>query len=97
MTIKLKNLNALLTVLTIIFFMSVGIWTTTGFIADKIHYWASGPEQPPPLPMQSVMDKQQELVDLGYDIAVDGKLGPETQRAWDAAWDNENFRNEVFE
>jgi hypothetical protein len=53
--------------------------------------------QPPTAPMQSVMDKQQELVDLGHDIAVDGKLGPETQAAWDSAWDNENFGNEVFE
>ena len=51
---------------------------------------------PPGKHMQSVMDKQQELVDLGYEITVDGKLGPETQRAWDSAWDNENFGNEVY-
>ena len=41
--------------------------------------------QPEP-PFQSITDKQQELNAMGYDIAVDGKLGPKTQLAWDNAW-----------
>lgn len=53
--------------------------------------------QCPQPPFQSVIDKQQELADLGYDIVVDGKLGPETQQAWNAEWDKRNFSNEVFE
>jgi hypothetical protein len=49
----------------------------------------------PSLP--SVIDIQEQLVERGYEITVDGKCGPETQRAWDSAWDLENFSNEVFE
>lgn len=52
--------------------------------------------QCPQPPFQSVSDKQQELNDLGYEIAVDGKLGPETQAAWDAEWTKRNFGNEVY-
>ena len=68
-------------------------------VISLIAVWSLYPvwsTRPPEMPMQSVMDKQQELVDLGYEIAVDGKLGPDTQQAWDSAWDNENFGNEVY-
>lgn len=35
--------------------------------------------------LPSIMDVQRKLCEMGYDIAVDGVLGPETQRAWEAA------------
>lgn len=57
--------------------------------------YACWPTQPPQPRFESISDKQQQLFDLGYDIAVDGKLGPETQAAWDAEWDKRNF--EVIE
>ena len=66
-----------------------------GFIGMEL-YRERQHECPQP-PFQSVTDKQQELADLGYDIAVDGKLGPETQQAWDTEWDKRNFSNKAFE
>lgn len=35
--------------------------------------------------LPTIVDVQRKLNAMGYVIAVDGRLGPETQKAWDAA------------
>lgn len=34
----------------------------------------------------SIADTQRRLVELGYDVKVDGKVGPQTLAAWDHAF-----------
>ena len=35
------------------------------------------------------IDVQEQLVKLGYDISVDGKIGKETKQAWEKAYCNQ--------
>lgn len=48
----------------------------------------------PLLPSQS--DIQQALVDRGYDIKIDGVIGAESRKAWDAEINNQ-FTREYFQ
>jgi len=41
----------------------------------------------------SIFEFQQTLVDNGYDIKVDGRLGPETEKAWNEMWTHQKFQN----
>lgn len=57
------------------------LWAVLIFGAGWIGYNLHSPE--PYLP--TFRDIQEELVDRGYDIEVDGKIGRKTIEAWDRA------------
>ncbi len=43
-------------------------------------------EENPAGALMSPIGIQKQLVELGYDIKIDGKLGPETMSAWNEAY-----------
>ena len=38
----------------------------------------------------SQTEVQQILADMGYDVRVDGVIGPDSRKAWDLAWNQQS-------
>ncbi len=69
-------------------FIVLGLIVLMGTIAMSddtiaiINNRVADPEPEKTIP--TIMEVQRYLVEQGYTIAVDGELGPETERAWNA-------------
>ncbi len=71
---KMKHLSIAAMILMYILVFTLG-WLIAEILISVV--------QPNPTPLPSITQIQQELVNRGHDIEVDGRLGPATQKAWD--------------
>tara|TARA_Y100000310_G_C20599000_1_gene772016 strand:+ start:853 stop:1098 length:246 start_codon:yes stop_codon:yes gene_type:complete len=59
-----------------------------GFVFGVLVGWCL----PRPYVLPAIIDVQAYLNTKGYSITEDGKLGPETQKAWDTEYDCQWYR-----
>jgi peptidoglycan hydrolase-like protein with peptidoglycan-binding domain len=78
---------------TVIFF---SILISIGYILDLIPTDGDMGKDAQPRRIYLVKEQQEHLISLGYNIKADGIWGPETDRANEEAWTEQEFGNESF-
>ena len=76
----MRDINQFFVVLVLI-----GLGVIAGLVVERELHVCPEPQ----VKLMSVMDSQRLLVERGYDIKVDGKDGPATQKAFNEAYGNQ--------
>ena len=61
-----------------------------GLLLERTQDDAVGPVEPIVIELPGPMEIQRQLIDLGYDIKLDGVIGDKTKAAWSTAYGNQS-------